>query len=170
MRYFGGKARIGKRLAAVLNNCEGKRYWEPFCGMFSVGKHVTGERVASDAQLDLIMLLEAVRDGWRPPATLTECEYDILRTARPTPLRAFAGFGCSNSGKFFGGYARENTGRNFALNAKRSLARLKPLIQGVNFYCHHYVDGDSFIATHPTQTQQASQSVHSIRLRSGDGW
>jgi len=138
MRYFGGKARIGKAIAEVINTLEGI-YWEPFCGMFSVGKYVKHRRVATDLQPDLILLLTAVRDGgWFPPNIVTEDEYNQLKTADPSPLRAFAGFGCSNSGKFFGGYAREKSGRNFAKNAVNSLAKLRPMIQGVEFRCNDY--------------------------------
>lgn len=140
MRYFGGKARIGKKLAAVINQLDGD-YWEPFCGVFSVGKYVKLERrFGTDAQPDLILLLNAIRDGWTPPETITEAEYNALKTVESSPLRAFAGFGCSNSGKFFGGYARENTNRNFAANAASSLRTLRPLIQGVEFYLHHYLE------------------------------
>lgn len=141
MRYFGGKARIGKTLAGIINTLTGT-YWEPFCGMFSVGAHVTLPRVASDSHLDLILLLLAVRDGWRPPDSITEEEYNQLKTAKPSPLRAFAGFGCSNSGKFFGGYAREKGNRNFAKNAASSLDKLRPLIQGVTFFNCGYSEQD----------------------------
>jgi DNA adenine methylase len=137
MRYFGGKARIGESIAKVINKLEGN-YWEPFCGMFSVGKHVKHLRVATDAHYDLILLLEAVRCGWNPPEVVTEEEYNRLKIAKPSPLRAFAGFGCSNSGKFFGGYARESTGRNFAANAASSLNKLRPYIIGVEFCCCEY--------------------------------
>lgn len=146
MRYFGGKARIGKQLAAVINQLDGT-YWEPFCGVFSVGKHVTLPiRFGTDAHPDLILLLNAVRDGWEPPKVITEDEYNELKTAEPSPLRAFAGFGCSNSGKFFGGYARESTGRNFAANAANSLQNLRPLIQGVAFHLRHYLETEDLEA------------------------
>jgi DNA adenine methylase len=137
MRYFGGKARIGKSIAEVINTLNGT-YWEPFCGMFSVGKYVKHRRIATDLHTDLIMLLKAIRDGWLPPEAVTEDEYNQLKTAEPSPLRAFAGFGCSNSGKFFGGYARESSGRNFAKNAASSLEKLRPMIQGVDFRCVEY--------------------------------
>jgi len=111
--------------------------------MFSVGALVKAPlRTASDTHLDLVMLLQAVRDGWVGPDTITEEEYQALKTAEPSALRAFAGFGCSNSGKFFGGYARESSGRNFAVNAKSSLLKLAPMIQGVDFRLESYLDYD----------------------------
>lgn len=143
MRYFGGKARLGKELAKVIEKCcpNMQRYHEPFCGMFSVGKLISAPvRTASDFQQDLILMLSAIRDGWVPPETLGEDEYACLKLSEPSPLRAFAGFGCSNSGKFFGGYARDSTGRNYAGNARRSLLKMAPLIKGVEFNYEPYWD------------------------------
>lgn len=143
MRYFGGKARLAKEISGIINRYSIKTYHEPFCGVFSVGSRVVApKRMASDNHPDLILLLNAVRDGWSGPETISEEEYNNLKKAEPSPLRAFAGFGCSNSGKFFGGYARESSKRNFAANARASLSKLAPLIQGVEFSCQSYCDLD----------------------------
>jgi DNA adenine methylase len=69
-----------------------------------------------------------LKHGWKPPTTLTESEYNALKKQSPSALRGFAGFGCSHSGKFFGGYARDNTGRNYAKNAHNSLNKLRPAL------------------------------------------
>jgi len=144
MRYFGGKARLARELAAVIDRYQVNTYHEPFCGMFNVGSKLTvRSRSASDVQPDLILLLKAVQGGWTGPDTVNEAEYNNLKTKAPSALRAFAGFGCSNSGKFFGGYARESTDRNFAANAKSSLEMLRPRIQGVQFSHQSYCDYDS---------------------------
>lgn len=140
MRYFGGKSRLAKDLAAVINSYKVATYHEPFCGAFSVGSLVHATRTASDLQPDIVLLLAAVRDGWVGPETLNEEEYNELKNSSPSALRAFAGFGCSNSGKFFGGYARESTGRNFAANASASLNKLRPLLSGVAFTIQDYRD------------------------------
>jgi DNA adenine methylase len=47
---------------------------------------------------------QAVQRGWLPPDAITREEYAALRHADPSALRAFAGFGCSFGGKWFGGY------------------------------------------------------------------
>lgn len=140
MRYFGGKARLGRQIASVINDVGSRTYHEPFCGMFSVGRHVKANRSGSDIHEDLILLLNAVASGWTGPTNLTEEEYREQKTAEPSPLRAFAGFGCSFGGKFFGGYARNNTTRNYASNASKSLVKLYPMIQGVEFRCQNYLD------------------------------
>lgn len=146
MRYFGGKARLARELSGIINRYQVKTYHEPFCGMFSVGAEVIiPVRTAADTQSDLILLLQAVQDGWVGPTVVTEDEYDALKTANPSPLRAFVGFGCSNSGKFFGGYARESTTRNFAANAQASLIKLAPKIKGMRFTRQSYLDFDESV-------------------------
>ena len=143
MRYFGGKARLAKELSAVINRYQVSTYHEPFCGMFNVGAEVkVSQRTAADTKVDVILLLQAVAKGWNGPMTVTEEEYNNLKKVEPSALRAFAGFGCSNSGKFFGGYARDATGRNYAGNAQKSLAKLTPKIKGVRFDVQNYADYD----------------------------
>lgn len=143
MRYFGGKVRLARDLAGIINEYGVESYYEPFCGMFSVGALVTAPiRAGADTHEDLILLLNAVRDGWVGPEEITEEDYVFLKDDDPSPLRAFAGFGCSNSGKFFGGYARESTGRNFAANARSSLLKLAPKIHDVDFRLESYQDWD----------------------------
>ncbi len=143
MRYFGGKARLAKELSAIINRYQVQSYHEPFCGMFSVGSEVkVPARTATDTQEDLILLLQAVSAGWNGPTVVSEAEYDRLKTEPPSALRAFVGFGCSNSGKFFGGFARDNTGRNYAENAHRSVIKLRPKVEGVRFGLQNYQDYD----------------------------
>lgn len=138
-QYFGGKARIGRKLATVINQyTEGKTYCEPFCGMYSVGsKVIAGVKIASDSHPDLILLLQAVKDGWEPPSELSEAQYQRLKEEEPSALRGFAGFACSFGGKFFGGYAR-NGSRNYADVGRRNMLRLHPLIQDTSFVCRDY--------------------------------
>lgn len=138
MRYMGGKMRIGKAIAGVIQTYAPKHYHEPFCGMFSVGKHIRAYRTASDLHPDLILMLKAIRDGWEPPTSITEEQYDQLATEKPSALRGFVGFGCSFYGKFFGGFGRDPKMRDFATLAKENMERLRPLIQGVEFTCEPY--------------------------------
>jgi len=143
MRYFGGKARLARELAAIINRFQVRSYHEPFCGMFNVGAEVAvPQRSAADIQPDLILLHLAVQQGWAGPASVSEAEYAALKKAPPSALRAFVGFGCSNSGKFFGGYARDATGRNYAANASASLCKLAPKIKGVRFTLQPYLAYD----------------------------
>jgi DNA adenine methylase len=140
MRYMGGKMRIGKQLAAVINGFAPTVYHEPCCGMFSVGKHVKAEvKTAADINPDLIMLLEAVRDGWdNMPVNVTEEQYGELKSSESSALRGFVGFGCSFFGKFFGGFARDSKMNDFGTIARDNMRKLRPFLQGVDFSCQPY--------------------------------
>lgn len=109
MRYVGGKTRIAKWVADnVLPLARGRTvYLEPFVGSgANFVKHAPQfESVtAADGHLDLILMWQAVASGWIPPEHVTREEYAALKTAEPSALRGFVGFGASFSGKWFGGY------------------------------------------------------------------
>lgn len=142
---MGGKSRLAKRLAGYLESRRepGQLYWEPFVGGASViarmGDH--GPRIGSDANEALITLYRAMQNGWEPPESLGEEEYRRLKEAKDPadPLTAFAGFGCSFGGKWFGGYARSR-GTNFVSVAKRSLLAKAKACGTVDWQCRAYND------------------------------
>lgn len=115
MRYSGGKARLSKEITQVVLALRGDRwaYIEPFVGggssFASAAPHFRSA-IAADASADLIALWQAIAAGWEPPKAVTEEEYRAARHAEPSPLRTFIGFGCSFSGKWWGGYARPHAG------------------------------------------------------------
>jgi DNA adenine methylase len=136
---MGGKTRIGKEIANVIQSYSPHNYAEPFCGMFSVGRHVCcKKKYASDINPDLILLLQAIQSGWEPPGAVSEEQYNELKHSPSSALRGFVGFGCSFYGKFFGGYARERD-RDFTGNARSSLLKLAPDIKDVVFTNTSYV-------------------------------
>jgi DNA adenine methylase len=113
MQY--GKSRIAGRLAALMLCVTTERavYVEPFVGAGSVAALMAPQfkrAVLSDAHPDLIMMWQALQQGWEPPLVVTRKEYEALRHAPPSALRAFAGYGCSFGGKWFGGYAVHTAG------------------------------------------------------------
>jgi len=124
VRYLGGKTSIAPKVAALVNAVRGDRaVWEPFCGGLSVSVQLAkvGPVLVSDANVALVSLYQAVRDGWDPPETLSEAEYAAAKALPPSnPLRAFALIGCSFGGH--GGYARGG-GRNYAAETRRGLLR-----------------------------------------------
>lgn len=83
MYYLGGKARIAKALAAEIakHRRPGQPVWEPFCGGLNSAVAHGGVVHCTDACVPLIALLQAVRDGWDPPATL------VWEKERPANLR-----------------------------------------------------------------------------------
>lgn len=136
MHYFGGKFRTWKQITSYLESIrDGRDYIEPFVGGAWVVQGMSGKRLAYDANQALIVLYQSLQNGWIPPDIVTEDDYLEIKSAlNPNdPMTAFVGFGCSYSGKWFGGYARDSTGRNYARNAKNSLLRKLNTIQDVSF-------------------------------------
>lgn len=143
MHYLGGKFRIAKQLSSFL---ESKRepnqpFVEPFCGACNITAEIQNPRFAYDAHPQLIFLWKALLDGWIPPDTITEERYQEAKQGKYSPhLTAFIGFGCSFSGKYFGGFARDNRGRSYARDAKNSLLRKVRRLKGVQFECRDYLE------------------------------
>ena len=146
MQYLGGKCRLAKKFAPVLQSALARLpvFYEPFVGGFNILPALGGielERaVCNDWHPGLAVLYRAVRDGWDPPRTLTEGRYQELRTEADwtNPETAFAAFGCSFGGKEFAGYARNSVGDNYAARASNSLLRKRPYMEGVEFQYGDY--------------------------------
>ena len=144
MQYFGGKARIAKEIARILNIYVKPQtlYLEPFCGGLNVTQYINpaANRVAMDFNSDLIQLYKAIQQGYELPENITEERYYELK-AQPffTAEKAFAGFACSFSGKYFGGFARNNQGRNYAKDGKNSLLRKFKNLNGVTFQHQNFL-------------------------------
>lgn len=141
MHYLGGKVRVAKELSKFLNSK--LEYQQPFvdimCGAMNVVSHIDGnrERIANDINYYLMsMWKEMQNDAFIPPKTLTEEEYKYVQTHKDenSALTAFVGFGCSFSGKWFGGYARDNSGRNYCLNAYNATYKKLSKIMDVELY------------------------------------
>lgn len=125
MRYMGGKTRIAKQLASIINLVRepGQWVWDPFCGglSMSVSLSAKGPVWSTDSNAALIALYQAVKAGWQPPESVSREEYQAAKALPDSdPLKAFCGFGCSFGGKWFGGYARSGN-RNYAANCAGSL-------------------------------------------------
>ena len=144
MQYFGGKQRISKQIVEVLNEYRkgNQPLVEPFVGGCNIISKMNGERYCYDINEYLIEMYKAVQNGWTPPAIITEEEYDYIRNNKDKdkPLTGFVGIGCSYSGKWFGGYARNKTGRNYCLNAHNSILKQLNEIRDIKFDCKDYKD------------------------------
>lgn len=146
MQYMGGKSRIARYIAEIINNTlngggafdEIPRRQEPysntfgadpqryggacfvslFCGSCSVESKVTGydRIILNDKHKYLIAMLRGVQAGYELPETITEEQYQAIRADKDADpvLAGFVGFGCSFGGKWFGGYARNKGGTNYA--------------------------------------------------------
>lgn len=150
MRYFGGKARIAGKIADYINNLyetqcnisEEKQefqnksqntltsthttYVEPFCGACNVATKVNiPNKILNDKHPYLIAMWKALQNGWIPPTEVTEEDYKLIKEFKDDfpYLTGFVGFGCSFAGKYFGGYARDGKGGNYAIRAKNSVLK-----------------------------------------------
>lgn len=142
MQYFGGKAKIAKVLVPELQKyiSEGQTFVDAFCGSCNVLSGIKAtKRIGNDLHKELISLHKAVQSGWIPPSHISEEEYTEARTGNVEDhLKAFIGFGCSYSGEYFGGYARGEEGRNYAMNAKNSLLKKHKTMKDVIFTSGSY--------------------------------
>ena len=132
MRYLGGKQRIAKHILPFLQSLRepGQVYVEPFVGAASIFCKMDGPKVGYDVVPELVELLEAVRDGWDPPTSISKEQYLAAKEGQiDGALRAFIGFGCSFGGKWFGGFAQSKD-RNYASNARNSLLKKAPGLGG----------------------------------------
>lgn len=109
MQYLGGKSRIAKQLAEVIDRYRrpGQLVWDAFCGglSMSVALSKNGPVWSTDACVPLISLYQAVQNGWDPPTAISLEEYRAAKALPDSdPMKAFCGFGCSFGGKWFGGW------------------------------------------------------------------
>ena len=142
VRYQGGKSRIATPLAQILNTTGGACFVSLFCGSCSVESKVTGydRIILNDKHEYLISMLKGVQQGYELPETITEDQYQYIRANKDADpvLTGFVGFGCSFGGKWFGGYARNKGGTNYAAQSKRSLLKDMATLGGAEFICGDY--------------------------------
>jgi len=128
MVYLGGKSRIAKKIAKIILDRTTDRdvYLEPFVGGASVFVEMAphfARSIASDLHPDLIAMWQAVSRGWEPPYITKERYYE-LKAGPVCAERGFAGFACSYSGKWWGGYAKPNSkGCDYAQIARNVIAK-----------------------------------------------
>jgi DNA adenine methylase len=143
--YQGGKKRIGKRIHAVISELErvltGENslpYFEPFVGMAGVLRHFAVEPkrkvTACDANIDLILMWQALQKGWTPPKKCTREYFEELKhSLTHSPERAFIGIVASFGANFFVGYRLHYDSRDYLGQGYRALMEIQPDILRVRF-------------------------------------
>jgi len=140
MKYMGSKNRHSKEILEIILKDRKRDQWyiEPFVGGFNVIDKVEGNRIANDIHYYLIELYKAIQRGWEPPDFVTNEQYDLVRKNKKDFIPEYVGFGCSYSGKWFGGYARGNINkgepRNYCLESKNNILAQYRGIQGIKIY------------------------------------
>lgn len=147
MHYFGGKARISKHLCEFLNKQinDGTVFVDMFCGSCNIVSKIKAKtRYANDLHKELISMWKCVQSGGELPSNISEEQYrHIKNNDAPLWLKGFVGFGCSYSGKWWGGYCRDGGTRNYCSNAKNSTLKKMETLQDVIFSNLNYLDFDT---------------------------
>lgn len=124
MQYLGGKSRIAKQISEILNNNKEETFISLFCGGCSIESLIDSKnKILNDFHPYVIACFKAVQEGRVFPDIVDEDEYKRVKSNidEDPALSGFIGFGCSFGGKWWGGYARQTKGLNYALTAKRSI-------------------------------------------------
>ena len=152
MRYLGGKSRISKQIATVLNSAMRERERERerekvfvslFCGSCAIESKIDADvKMLNDKHHYLIAMWQGLQKGWRPPEVITKDDYYAIKADMDDnpALAGFVGFGCSFGGKWWGGLAANKKGDNYCARAERSLLRDLPGVQSATFTCLDYKD------------------------------
>lgn len=144
MRYFGGKTRTCKQIEKIINKNikDGQTFISLFVGGGWIEQYIKADKkILCDAHLYLIEMYKGLKDGYKLPTQITKEEYLYIKEHldEDRVLSGFVGFGCSHSGKFFRGYAKDSTGRNYCLNAKNSMKnKIDNGLLEADFYCSDY--------------------------------
>lgn len=132
---MGGKHFLKKKLTAAILAHTPRRgnYHEPFIGGANMFEEIAphfDRLFVSDVHPDLILLYQAIANGWDPPCELSRETYESLRHDKPSALRGFAGFGCSYRGQWFKGYLSDypKDGHYYAKAACKSILRIRSLL------------------------------------------
>lgn len=145
MQYMGGKSRISKQIAEILNSAVNKDtpFVSLFCGSCAIESKVQADvKILNDKHPYLIAMWQALQNGWMPPDVVTKEEYYRVKANMDEnpALTGFVGFGCSFGGKWWGGYAKDKRGDDYCGQAKRSLLKDLVGIQSATFTCLDYRD------------------------------
>lgn len=143
VKYLGGKAKLSKYIVQEINQrrLPGQYYVEPFVGAGHVFEKVDNPRFGFDIDPYIIAYLASVRDGWLPDPHLDEETYYRVKANPEEYHPAFVAhvkYGCSWGGKPWGGFARSNTGRDYANEAYRAAQKQHAKLQGAYLRAVNY--------------------------------
>lgn len=140
MKYMGSKARIAKHiLPIILKNRQPEQWYvEPFAGGMNSICHVSGNRLANDSNYYLMQMWMGLLEGWLPPGEVSRELYDRIKAnghSFDPELVGWAGFNCSYSEKWFGGYAgktqtKVGTVRDYQAEAIKNVLAQVELLKG----------------------------------------
>jgi len=138
--YIGSKRKIAQELRQFVD-LSVETYIEPFCGGCNMISEIVSpkHKIANDKNKYLIAMWKALQLGWIPPSIVSEDEYKYVRDHKEEnlALTGFVGFSSFGS-KFFGGYPRDNTGKNRIDMNKRGILEQLNKMRDVEFFNEDY--------------------------------
>lgn len=142
---MGSKNRLAKRLLPIIlkDRKPNQIYIEPFCGGCNMIDKVQGPRWPNDSNFYLVELFKALQNGWNPPRDISPELYRQVREGKdrfPPELVAFVGFPCSFGSKWFGGFAKNSVGRNYADEGAANLEKQRDNLMDVRFTNQSYLE------------------------------
>ena len=145
MRYVGGKSRIARQIAEIINNFAGggQCFVSLFCGSCVIESLVNADiKILNDKHEYLIEMYKGLQNDYKLPDNLTQEEYYYIKEHKNNDkiLTGFVGFGCSFGGKWFGGYARNKGGTNYCGQSKRSVLKTMKGLTNAKFTSMDYRD------------------------------
>lgn len=137
MQYLGSKNRLSKEILPIIEKERqfAQAWVEPFVGGANMIDKVGGVRIAGEINEYLVALWKDLQEGRVMPTTITEEEYYRVKENKDEDkaLTAFVGFLCSFGGKWFGGYAKNSKGDNYADRGSRVLQKQIEKLKDVDF-------------------------------------
>src|ERR1700748_958044 len=129
MKYMGSKRRIAKYILPIILKDRHPNQWyiEPFCGGCNVIDKVDGNRIANDYNEYIATMWDKmVNHDFIPPNEISESLYNDIKTNKdkyPKELVGFAGISLTFGSTWFGTYARDKRGVNYALEGRSNLLK-----------------------------------------------
>ena len=147
MQYMGSKNRIAKHILPIMiAERKPDQWWvEPFVGGANMIDKVKGKRIGNDNHRYLIALHKALQSGYIPPTEIDKDMYYEIKSNQEKysdELVGFVGFLCSFGGKWWGGYAANKKGNNYADRGSRVLTKQAKSFNGIVFKCGSYLEMD----------------------------
>lgn len=156
MKYMGSKTRIAKELLKIIlkDRTRGQFYVESFAGGMNMMQHVSGNRIANDANPYLIAMWEQLTEGIWFPESISREQYSIARDMYNHPERphnkalvGWVGWMGSYNGRFFdGGYSghavmgKNGKARDYITEQMNNTLKQVESLKGVNFFSGDYTD------------------------------
>lgn len=145
MKYMGSKRRIAKEILPIILKSRTPNQWyvEPFCGGCNTIDKVEGLRIANDSNQYIVSMWQALLRGYLPPDEISESRYNDIKNNPHNydpELVGFAGVAMSFGSSWFGTYARNKRGTNYAIEGRLNIKKQVELLQGCHFYSGSYLN------------------------------